>query len=195
MGKPWGSMKERGMDREWGLTYTADDPLPAIQAQSWSLIDRSREGEGGNRRSLEWSCTKHTPIQGATEMLINDKGHTRESMFSLHASDVVCRFRLVCNLLKCTERYTAEMQRGRSCWCTWFWPFSFLFCNNNYKKSRDAECNDLQISHAYCFIHSRKHIQCCKGKIYHLNKNISSFWYQWQQHISKTLRLGHVTTA
>lgn len=57
-GKPVGGMKEGGMDREWGLTFIADDPLPAIQAQSWSLIDRSKEGEGGNRRSLEWELHK-----------------------------------------------------------------------------------------------------------------------------------------
>lgn len=37
--------------------------------------------------------------RGAAETLINDKEHARKSMISLHASNVVCRLRLVCNLL------------------------------------------------------------------------------------------------
>lgn len=42
-----GAWKGGGTDREWSLTFTADDWLPAIRAQSHSLIDRWREGEGG----------------------------------------------------------------------------------------------------------------------------------------------------
>lgn len=45
-----GMKREGGTGRERGLTFHADDWLPAIRAQSWSLIDRSEGRERvGNR--------------------------------------------------------------------------------------------------------------------------------------------------
>ena len=101
--KRQGGMK-RGRDRRRMRPHFHCWWLTACHRGSIMMFDWQAEGrrgwESGRRKGApNGSRTKHTPIQGATETLINDKEHTRKRMFSLHASDVVCRLRLVCNLL------------------------------------------------------------------------------------------------
>ncbi|KAI9530027.1 hypothetical protein NQZ68_008268 [Dissostichus eleginoides] len=50
---------------------------------------KERVGNRVQDKSLEWEQHNITPMQGAAQTLINDKEHTRISMFSLHASNVV----------------------------------------------------------------------------------------------------------
>lgn len=127
---------KRGRDRQrmrphfhcWWLTACHPG---SIMIFDWQVSGKERVGNRVQDKSLKWEQHNITPMQGVAQTLINDKEHTRISMFSLHASDVVCRLRLVFNLLYVlmwnVQSTTWEVVSEHLAWASWLFVFSPLF--------------------------------------------------------------------
>lgn len=96
----------------WGLTFIADDWLPTIQAQSWLLIDISREGEAGKE-----AAGPELQI-GTAENLLPNKGMSRHSLMIKNEPWEARLLRVpvmfvLCNLLSIAMRNVKNTKRAK----------------------------------------------------------------------------------